>query len=207
VWESQVTALPVSDKPITEADYLAFERTSEIKHEFIDGEIYAMTGASPNHNLVVASTIAAIHNQLRGKPCKIYPSDMKVRTPSTGSYLYPDISVVCGESQFDDEQRDILLNPTIIIEALSPNTERYDRGKKFQSYRELASMQEYILIAQDSPHIERFVRQKDDLWQFSEAHGLEASLDLASIMCKLALVEVYEQVDFDSADETEETSD
>jgi Uma2 family endonuclease len=207
VWESQVTALPVSDKPITEADYLAFERTSEIKHEFIDGEIYAMTGASPNHNLVVASTIAAIHNQLRGKPCKIYPSDMKVRTPSTGSYLYPDISVVCGESQFDDEQRDILLNPTIIIEVLSPNTERYDRGKKFQSYRELASMQEYILIAQDSPHIERFVRQQDGLWQFSEARGLEASLDLASIMCKLALVEVYEQVDFDSVDETEESND
>jgi Uma2 family endonuclease len=132
---------------------------------------------------------------------------MKVRTPSTGSYLYPEISVVCGEVNFDDEQGDILLNSTLIIEILSPNTEGYDRGKKFQHYRELASMQEYILIAQDSPHIERFVRQKDDLWQFSEAHGLEASLDLASIMCKLALVEVYEQVDFDSADETEETSD
>jgi Uma2 family endonuclease len=202
-----MTALPVFDKPITETDYLAFERDSEVKHEFIDGEIYAMVGASRNHNLIAGSTLVAIYNQLRGKSCEIYPSDMKVRTPSTGSYLYPDITVVCGEARFDDDQRDILLNPTLIIEVLSPNTERYDRGKKFQRYRELVSLQEYILIAQDSPHIERFVRQKDGLWQFSEAHGLQESLDLTSIGCQLALAEVYEQIDFDAVDESEKPRD
>ena len=172
-----MSALPVFDKPMTEAEYLAFERDSEVKHEFIDGEIYAMSGASRNHNLIVSSTIAALYVQLRGKGCETYPSDMKVRTPSTGSYAYPDITVICGEAQFDENQRDILLNPTVIIEVLSPNTERYDRGKKFQHYRELESLQEYILIAQDSPHIERFVRQESGLWQLSEARGLQASLD------------------------------
>lgn len=196
-----MSALPGFNKPITETDYLALDRESEIKHEFIDGEIYAMRGASRNHNLIVVSTIATLYNQLRDKSCETYPSDMKVRTPSTRSYTYPDITVVCDEPQFDDDQRDILLNPTLIIEVLSPNTERYDRGKKFQRYRELKSLQEYILIAQDSPHIERFVHQKDGFWQFSEADGLEASLDLTSIGCKLALTDVYEQITFDS-DET-----
>jgi len=204
--EHFVMAIPAFDKPATEVEYLAFERDSEEKHEFIDGEIFAMTGASRKHNLVAGSTYVAIYNQLRGKSCEIYPSDMKVRTPSTRSYAYPDITVVCGESTVDEEQQDVLLNPTLIIEVLSPTTERFDRGMKFQRYRELASLQEYILIAQDAPHIERFVRQNDDLWQFSEARGLQASLDLTSISCQLALAAVYEQIDFDAIDEPENSS-
>jgi Uma2 family endonuclease len=121
---------------------------------------------------------------------------MKVRTPATGSYTYPDITVVCGEALFADDQRDILLNPILIIEVMSPTTERYDRGKKFQHYRELKTLQEYILIAQDSPHIERFVRQEKGFWQFSEVRGRESSLELSSIGCILNLAEVYEQITF-----------
>jgi Uma2 family endonuclease len=193
-----MSALPVSDKPTTEAEYLAFERDSEIKHEFIDGEIYAMSGASRHHNLITASVIATLYNQLRGKDCETYPSDMKVRTPSTGAYVYPDIIVVCGEARFADDQHDVLLNPTVIIEVLSATTEAFDRGVKFQRYRELVSLQEYILIAQDRPHIERFVRQENGLWQFSEAYGLQASITLTSIACQLALADVYEPISFDS---------
>jgi Uma2 family endonuclease len=200
-----MSALPETHKRMSEAEYLAFERDNQIKHEFLDGEVYAMSAASEAHNLITTSTIAALYSQLRGRPCKTYPSDMRVRTPATRPYVYPDITVVCGEAQFDDDQRDILLNPTLVIEVLSPHTERYDRGKKFQHYRELESLQEYVLIAQDSPHIERFVRQEDGLWQFSEATGLEAALELSSIGCTLALVEVYEQITF-AADQDETPS-
>lgn len=179
---------------MNEAEYLAFERESEVKHEFIDGHIYAMRGASEAHNLITGSTYAALYTQLRGRPCKVYPSDMKVRMH--GSYAYPDITVVCGEAQFKDDQRDILLNPTLIIEVLSPNTERYDRGLKFQHYRQLESLREYLLIAQDKPHIEHYVRLESGLWQLSDARGLDATLDLTSIGGSLTLAEVYEQIAF-----------
>lgn len=197
-----MSALPMIDKPMSEADYLASERESEVKHEFIDGRVYAMSGASEAHNLIAGSIYVSLYTQLRGRPCKIYPSDMKVRTPSTRSYTYPDISVVCGDAQFDGDLRDILLNPSVVIEVLSPNTERFDRGRKFQRYRELESLQEYVLVAQDSPHVERFARQDNGLWQLSEAHGLQASLPLTSIDCVLRLAEVYEQISFAPGDAT-----
>ena len=196
-----MSALP--QMQMTESEYLALERSSEIKHEFIAGELYAMSGASETHNLIASSTNAMLYNQLRGRPCKIYHSDMKVRTPATRSYTYPDITVVCGEAQIADDQRDILLNPTVIIEILSPTTERYDRGKKFQHYREIPSLQEYVLIAQDSPRVERFVRQEGGFWQFSDTHGLEASLALDSIACTQHLAEIYEQVSFDESPNTQ----
>lgn len=189
-----MSALPTAEQPMTEAEYLAFERTSEIKHEFFDCEIYAMSGASRSHNLIAGSTYVALYTQLRGQPCEVYPANMKVRTPATRSYFYPDISVVCGDVRLDDG--DILLNPTLIVEILSPSTERNDRGRKFQHYRELESLREYVLIAQDSPHIERFTRQENGLWLFGEAHGRDAVLDLAAIGCTLVLADIYEQVDF-----------
>jgi Uma2 family endonuclease len=192
-----MSALPETHRQMTEAEYLALERSSQVKHEFMAGEVYAMSGASEPHNLITTSTIAILYNQLRGRPCKVYGSDMKVRTPATGSYAYPDITVVCGEAHFADDQRDVLLNPTVIIEVISPSTERYDRGRKFQHYRELKSLQEYILIAQDSPRIERFVRQENLFWQFNEAHGIDAALELSSIGCTLTLAEIYEQVSFE----------
>lgn len=173
------------------------ERASEIKHALIDGEVIAMSGASRRHNLIVGSAYVAIYTQLRGRPCESYPSDMKVHMPNTGSFVYPDISVVCGEAQFDDDERDVLLNPTVIVEVLSPSTERFDRGAKFQRYREIASLQDYLLISQDTPHIERFMRQDDGFWRFNDVHGLDATLELPSIGCTLALADVYERVRFD----------
>ena len=144
---------------MTEAEYLDFERASEFKHEFLAGEVFAMTGASRAHNLMSVNVITTLKNQLRGRPCEIYPGDMRVAVKATGLYTYPDISVVCGEAQFADDQLDTLLNPTVIIEVLSPSTERDDRGKKFQNYREIVALEEYVLIAQDSPRIERFLLQ------------------------------------------------
>jgi Uma2 family endonuclease len=179
---------------MTEAEYLEFERASEIKHEFFAGEVLAMTGASEAHNLICVNVITMLKNQLRGQPCKIYPSDMRVKVEATGLYTYPDITVVCGDAQFADTELDTLINPLVIIEVLSPSTERYDRGRKFQQYRVLPSLREYVLIAQDHPRIEHYRLQETGTWQLTDAKGLEASLELPSIGCMLALAEVYEQV-------------
>lgn len=188
-----MTAQP---KPyITEAMYLELERNSIDKHEYYAGEIYAMTGASEQHNLIAMNLGASLHSQLRGRPCRVYPSDMRVKVLQTGLNTYPDLAIVCGTSQFTEDKRDTLINPTVIIEILSPSTERYDRGMKFQHYRGIETLEEYILVAQDKHYIERFVRQDhSNEWLFSEAVGLKASLFLPSIQVTLALNDVYEQV-------------
>lgn len=180
---------------MTPAEYLAFDRASEIKHELINGYVYAMTGASQNHNLIVSSIIATLYRKLRTGGCRVYPSDMRVQIDAD-TYTYPDITVVCGESRLADRERETLLNPTLIIEVLSPSTERYDRGRKFQFYRQIDSLRTYVLIAQDSPRIEWYVRGDDGRWQFNDAAGLDAQVDLTAIGCTLALAEVYEQVTF-----------
>ena len=181
----------------TEAKYLAFERSSEEKHEFLNGEIFAMAGAKENHNLIVANIIASLHSQVRNRPCRVYPSDMRVKSTHTGSYTYPDIVVVCDTPQFEDDERDTLLNPTVIIEVLSPSTESYDRGKKFRLYRTIEALQEYILITQDSVLIEQYVRQSKN-WLLTYADSLDAVMKLPSIDCTLILSDVYEKVTFDN---------
>jgi len=186
-------ALP---KHITPEEYLRLERKSEERHEYLKGEVFAMSGASESHNIVVGSTYAALYIQLRKKPCQIYPSDMRLKVSNTGLYTYPDISIVCGQAAFEDDVFDTLLNPTVIIEVLSPSTEQYDRGRKFQHYRTLTSLQEYILIAQDSVQIEHFARQGDQ-WVLKDANKLDDVLTLASIDCTLAVIDVYEKVNFD----------
>jgi Uma2 family endonuclease len=191
-----MTALRRESLPMTETQYLEFERASEIKHEFLAGEVFAMMGTSETHNLINGSTYVALYNQLRGRPCKVYPSDMRIKVPSTGLYTYPDISVVCGEAQFSDDQLDTLINSVVVIEVLSQSTESYDRGKKFQQYRELVSLREYVLITQDEPRIEHYILQDNGVWEFTDAKGLEASLELRSMGCSLALAEVYEQIAF-----------
>lgn len=188
-----MTAQP---KPfVTEEMYLEQERQSTTKHEYFNGTIYAMAGASEQHNLIALNIAAALHALLRGRSCRTYPSDMRVKVMRTSLNTYPDFSIVCGQSQFTDiTKRDTLINPTVIIEILSPSTERYDRGMKFQHYRTIISFQEYILVAQDKYHIERFVRQENNDWVFSEFIGLEAVLPILSIQGSLTLRDVYEQV-------------
>lgn len=189
-----MSALP--EPRMTEEEYLAFERASDIKHEFFAGEIFAMTGASRAHNLICTNTVSALHRQLRGRPCEVYANDMRVKVSSTGLYTYPDIVAVCGEVRLDDSHFDTLLNPTLIIEVLSASTADYDYGRKFKHYRELPSLREYVLIAQDIARIDCFVRLDDGRWELVDVRGLDATLTLTSVNATLALADVYEQVTF-----------
>jgi Uma2 family endonuclease len=187
----------MSSQPLTEItaeEYLEAERRAEVKSEYFAGEIFAMTGASREHNLLVSNTVAVTHGQLRGRPCEVYPNDMRVKVSRTGSYVYPDVVIACGTPEFEDEHVDTLLNPTVVIEVLSPSTERYDRGRKWEHYRQIPSLAEYLLIAQDQPRVEHYLRQKDGFWLFSEASTLEGSVELPSIGCTLALRDVYDRV-------------
>jgi len=174
-------------------EYLSLERCATIKSEFHDGQIYAMTSANREHNLIAGNIAAELSQQLKSRPCEAYINDMRVRVAQARSYHYPDIAVVCGAPEFEDAHVDTLLNPTLLIEVLSPSTEAYDRGGKFAHYRKIASLREYLLVTQDQPSIERYVRQ-GDAWVLSEALGLDALLMLDSIDCRLRLREVYDKV-------------
>lgn len=184
---------------LTPEEYLAIERKAECKSEYFAGEMFAMAGASERHASIVANVMYLLVGHLKGRPCKAYASDMRVRVSPTGLYTYPDVVVVCGQPQFADEQRDTLINPTLIVEVLSESTKDYDRGEKFEHYRMLASLNEYVLIAQDKHHVEHFVRQSDNRWLLSETNWLEDSLYLPSIDCNLALTEIYDKVDMGDA--------
>jgi Uma2 family endonuclease len=179
---------------LTPAEYLAIERQAEYKNEYFDGEIFAMTGASREHNLIAANLIGELRQKLRGKPCEVYPSDMRVRVPGSRLYTYPDVVVVCGEPEFEDDYLDTLLNPTLIIEVLSESTESYDRGKKSGYYRTIASLAEYLLVTQDEYRIEQYTRQTDGRWMLADIRSLESSVSLASVPCTLALSEIYDRV-------------
>ena len=177
----------------TAEEYLALERSAPYKSEFHDGQIYAMTGASRKHNLITVNIAGELRTQLKKRPCEAYISDMRVKAAEARSYHYPDIVVVCGTPQFEDAHVDTLLNPTLLVEVLSPSTEAYDRGGKFAHYRKIATLREYLLVTQDQPSIERYLRQ-EDVWMLTEAVGLEATVPLESIDCTLSLREVYDKV-------------
>lgn len=147
---------------LTPEEYLVIERKAEYKSEYFNGEMFAMSGVSPSHVLIVSNIVAELRGQLKQKPCNVYSSDLRVRVSPTGLYTYPDVVVVCGQPQLADEQKDTLLNPTLIVEVLSDSTQDYDRGRKFEHYRSLSSFTEYLLIAQDRCHVEHFVRQADN---------------------------------------------
>lgn len=181
---------------LTPEEYLEFERKSEIKHEFFNGEIFAMSGAKRNHNKITTNLNGLVWQHLKGKNCENYSNDMRVFVPETGLYTYPDLVVVCGEPQFQDNVFDTLLNPILLIEVLSDSTEGYDRGKKFQHYRSIETLQEYVLVSQDEARIEKYLKQGDGFWFFTEAVGVDSEIEFASIECKIALAEVYDKIDF-----------
>lgn len=180
--------------PLTEEEYLRLEREGDIRHEFFGGEIFAMVGASREHNLIAGNTYAGLHGQLRKRPCELYTNDMRVTVGASGLYTYPDIIVTCGEPQFSDDTFDTLINPTVIIEVLSPSTESNDRGKKFQQYQKLRSLREYLLITQDAYHVDHYVRQGEINWPLTMYDGPEATIHLPSVDCTLALADTYEKV-------------
>lgn len=180
--------------------YLSLERVSEIRHEYLDGSVYAMAGESPEHSTICFNLAGVMHAQLRGTSCRGFSPNMKIRTDTGGLYAYPDLSVVCGEPTFHDERRDVLLNPTVIFEVLSRSTENYDRGEKFLRYTtQIESLRDYVLISQQRPRVECFSRQPDGTWASSEVEGLENRLDLPSINCRISLADVYERIDFSAS--------
>jgi Uma2 family endonuclease len=180
---------------VTAEQYLAADRLAAEKSEYLNGEVFAMSGASERHNLIVTNVVRELSAQLKKKPCKVYPSDMRVRVRESNLYVYPDVTVVCDQAEFDDDNRDILLNPTVIIEVLSKMTEAYDRGEKFAHYRRLRSLKEYVLVAQDSTLLERYTRRGEGDWLLSDARLVDDRVTLASIDCVLSLAEVYDKVD------------
>jgi Uma2 family endonuclease len=179
----------------TPDEYLALERTADVKSEYLDGEIFAMAGASPRHALIVTNVAAELRAQLRRRPCAVFSTELRVRVAPDGLYTYPDVVVVCGPLQLHDETRDTLTNPSVIVEVLSRSTQNSDRGEKFEQYRKLASLAEYVLIAQDRPHVELFARQADGSWVLSETNDPQQAIDLAAIGCRLELAEIYAKVD------------
>ncbi len=192
---------------LTPEEYLSIERKAEYKSEYSDGEMYAISGASREHNLISLNIGSELRAQLRGRPCETYASDMRVRISPPRGYLYPDVVVVCGDAIFDDDTVDTLVNPLMIVEVLSASTESYDRGTKFGWYRRIESLQEYVLVSQDTPHVERFVK-RDEGWVLNDAEGLESSVRLESIGCELALSDIYDRVAFpERANEVPEPSD
>ncbi len=179
---------------LTSGDYLAWERQQEVRHEFFDGELYAMTGASREHNLVCLNIAASLHTQLRGQPCEVYNNDMRVKVSQTGIYTYPDIVAACVEPQFEDDEVDTLLNPVLIIEVLSNSTEQYDRGTKFRHYRTLPSLRDYLLVAQTECRVEHYLREAGSRWLLTEYPDLDDSIELTSVDCRLQVREIYERV-------------
>ena len=192
-------AIPVPDGYYTPEEYLALEREAEYKSEYIAGQVVAMSGVSREHSLINGNLFRVLSSQLLDRPCEVHASDMRVKVGAKVNarslYTYPDIAVVRGDVQFDDDQVDTLLNPTLIIEVLSPSTEAYDRGVKFGYYRRLASLREYMLVAQDKMLVEHFVRE-DDGWLLTETTDPAAVVRLPSIGCEVPLAEVYRKIVF-----------
>ena len=182
-------------KLLTEEEYLASERQAEFRSEFLAGEMFAMAGASRRHNRIVTNLVAALDNQLRARPCNVYSNDMRVKAERTGLFTYPDVVVTCGAERFADAENDVLLNPLIIIEVLPDSTEAYDRGKKFENYQSIESLQEYLLVSQHSRRVEQFARQSGKNWLYAETREPGESVKLQSIACELRLEDIYLKVE------------
>jgi len=181
----------IPDVFVSPEEYLTQERAAQEKSEYVDGRIYAMSGASMHHNLISSNLLGTLWNQLRGRSCRVFGSDLRISVRGK-RFFYPDISVVCGPAQFHDEQpKDTVTNPTLVIEILSESTAAYDKGAKFLSYQGIASLQEYLMVHQDQALVEHYTRRSDDSWIYHKVEGLEASVELPSIECSLKLEEVY----------------
>lgn len=196
-------AAPKSQK-MSVAEYLARERDALEKSEYLDGEVWplhppnerGMAGASRQHNEIADNLVLTLGSRLPGSGCRTYSRDLKVRCGPTGLYTYPDLVIVCGDRRFAPDDPDVLLNPVVIVEVLSPTTERYDRRRKFREYERIASFREYVLDAQDEPLVERFVRQPDGSWNRTMSEGLDAEFALDSVPVRVPLAAVYADVAF-----------
>lgn len=184
-------------RPMTVEEYLVLDASSEEKYEYYSGYARAMTGASEKHNLITANLIIRLGIQLDDKPCRIYPSDLRVQLAAHDKYVYPNVSVVCGEPDImKNDGLDTLLNPLVIFEVLSPSTAASDRGEKFAMYREVESLQEYVLVEPHTMRVEHYARQEGGKWLLTDYQGADAVVSLPAIGAVLSLRDVYRRVDF-----------
>lgn len=189
-----MSALPLPRH--TPAGYLAFDRQADTRHEYLDGVIYAMAGGSYNHVTVINNFSRILGTLLLDRDCNVTSSDARVQVAAAGPYFYPDVMVVCGAPEFADDQADTITNPVLIVEVLSPSTETFDRFTKFDQYRRVPSLQEYVLVSQTHPHVQSFCRQADQTWPETEAVGLEAVYHSRSLGVTAALTDIYRKVSF-----------
>ena len=190
--------LPQPIQLLTPEQYLRRENDSSVRHEYYRGEVFAMAGGSPDHSLITANVSGELRSRLKGTPCRVYESNLRVRVPRTTLYTYPDVTVLCGERQFDplDVKKETVVNPALIVEVLSESTESWDRGGKFQNYRQIESLREYVLVSSDKPLVETFLRQADGTWIYQAAAGPEATASLKSLGVQLPLAEAYAGAEF-----------
>jgi Uma2 family endonuclease len=181
---------------LTPEQYLDAERSAEFRHEYFDGQMYAMSGGSYQHFQIIGNITAELHTSLKKRPCSVGSSDLRLRVSPDGLYTYPDVIVICGEPRFADDRLDTILNPALIVEVLSPSTEAYDRGFKSAQYRTVESLEEYALVSQAEPRVEVFRRQPGGHWLLSEAIGIEAVCHFESLDCAVPLAEIYAKVTF-----------
>ena len=189
-------SLPEPSRQLTEAEYLEIERAAEFKNEFFQGEMFAMAGGTPQHSLIGTNLARELGNRLGGGNCVAYNAALRLKIEATGLYTYPDLSVICGPLQLAAGTDDTVVNPTVLVEVLSDSTEAYDRGRKFEHYRRIPTLQEYLLVSQKAPRIEQFIRQADGRWLLNEAAGMERSLELPSLGIVVSLAEVFAKVNF-----------
>lgn len=207
-------SLPQAQIRFTEDEYLSIERESDERHEYLDGQIYAMAGESPEHGAICTNLTGEMRNQLKGTRCQAFSKDMKIRSgplprrrySQQGLYSYPDLVIVCGELQFLDENRDVIINPKVIIEVSSPTTAAFDATEKFRRYRTFnPSLTDYLIVAQNRPSIEHFARQENGQWVIAASVvELKESVHIASVNCTLQLVEVYDRVTFPEMEKDDE---
>jgi len=186
----------LSQPRYTPEQYLEMDRKAEYRSEYVAGEVVAMAGASREHNRITINIGSALLVQLRGSSCEPFTTDLRVKGRTTGAYLFPDVVAGCAPLEFEDASLDILLNPVVLMEVLSPTTERDDRGWKFAHYRRLATLTDYVMLSQYQPFVEHYTRNSDDKWVLTELRGLSSVLRLPSIGCELPLAVIYERVEF-----------
>ena len=182
----------------TVEEYLEFDRKSEIRNEYYNGQIYAMAGGTHNHAIINANISGELRARLKGRACRTTSSDLRVQIPVKGSYVYPDVVVVCGEPQYGDKVTDVLLNPTLVIEVLSPSTESLDRGLKSSYYRSHDSLREYAIVSQTEARVEIYTRQPSG-WLLAESAGLDTACHFKSVDCTVPLAEIYDKVNFEQS--------
>jgi Uma2 family endonuclease len=187
----------------TPDEYLAFERAAEIRHQLVDGQIFAMSGTSSPHNIIAGNIYMALRTQTRGRPCRVYMSDVRFAVRRTGMFTYPDVAAFCGKADYWDASVDTILNPSVVVEVLSPSTAAYDRGEKFAHYQQIPSLKHYVLVAQDRAFVQVFSLETD-VWVYAALARMDDVLQLPAIGCEIPLSVVYELVEFD---ETENAAD